>query len=72
MSTLSVVVIPIIEDAIQRCKREGRRGTSWAFHNMTEIERELFDQWLVENDHPLGQNAGTTEQRFLRFIDSLI
>ena len=71
MSTLAAIVCPFIENARRRHQREGRRGASWTFHNMTSIEQELFDQWLVEIDHPLAQTAGTTEQRFLRLVDSI-
>ena len=71
MSTLAALVMPLIEDAHRRHQRDGRRGASWTVHHMTAIERELFDQWLAEIDHPLAHIAGTAEQRFLRLVDSL-
>jgi len=51
-------------------KTYGERELSWAFfHVMTPQSREEFDAALVEAEHPLAYEAGTTWSRFQRFIN---
>ena len=47
----------------------GEKELSWAFFNcMTQENREEFDAALVEAEHPLAYEAGTTWGRFQKFI----
>ena len=47
----------------------GEKELSWAyFQCMTPANREEFDAALVEIGHPLAFEAGTTWDRFQRFI----
>ena len=50
-------------------KVRGEGELSWAyFQCMTPINREEFDAALVEAEHPLAYEAGTTWGRFQKFI----
>ena len=47
----------------------GEGELSWAFfQKMTAQNREEFDAALVEMEHPLAYEAGTTWGRFQKFI----
>lgn len=38
------------------------------FHVMTADDRQAFDQWLVERNHPLAYQASTNEYRFKEIV----
>lgn len=43
----------------------------WQFHRiMTKLDRERFDQWLVDTNHPLAYQPGTTERRFRLMVET--
>ena len=40
------------------------------FHIMTQADRDAFDQWLVDQKHPLAFTGGTQEHRFRTVVAS--
>jgi hypothetical protein len=48
---------------------KARKDWAWTyFQVMRKTDREAFDKWLVEEQHPLAYVPGTTESRFRSIV----
>ena len=48
---------------------QDRADWSWVFfHIMSQEDKQAFDSWLVESEHPLAYEPGTTEKRFRAMV----
>ena len=57
--------------AASRFKVDGQRGIDWVYFQLSETERNAFDQMLVNIKHPLAHEAGTNEYRFRTYVKEL-
>lgn len=69
---LTVLKVPECLQAVTYLARyENGRFISDAYFRLSQSERDLVDQWLIEMEHPLAYQPGSQQNRIVTIVREL-